>query len=529
MKRVLIIVSALTAIALGFRMFAAVRLANDAPNDGRIYSQIARNVLERGVYSIEEEEPFDPTFIRVPGYPLFLAGVYRAFGIGNDRAVLVIQAVVDTTTCWLAGLLAFNWAPACWPVTKRRRAALLALALAAVCPFGVIYVGTILTETWAVSLAVGCALLSTLALKSPSTGRAAVWWLACGLLGGVLTMFRPEGGLFVAGVGATLVLAGLKKFDLKRLFRKEPGRSSAPLRTFICGTMLSLGFALVLTPWTIRNARVFGLFQPLAPANAAMPGQFFQSGYTEWALTWIRDQKHEESTVWTLDVSPIKIDEFPDYAFDSAEERTTVEALLDQYNNPRPAASARQPPANAADSGNPSTDNASDDGEPDDSEAPGAPEQSHPEMTPDIDSRFAEIARARIARHPIRSRVVMPLRRAISMWFDPHAQYYPFEGDLFPLSALDREQHQQYWLPLFTGLTMIYTAIGLMGLAVMWRNGAHRFVLLFGMIAGPRILLLSVLEYPEPRYVVMLFAFIAVCGGIAVAAFEKKRGKVQSY
>jgi hypothetical protein len=59
----------LLLLALGFRLFVALRLPNDTPGDGVVYAQIARNVLEQHVYSHEEQPPFAPSLIRLPGYP----------------------------------------------------------------------------------------------------------------------------------------------------------------------------------------------------------------------------------------------------------------------------------------------------------------------------------------------------------------------------------------------------------------------------------------------------------------------------
>src|SRR6266571_8007564 len=144
MKRHLAIGIALTIAALGFRLFLALRVPNDDDDDGRFYAQIARNLLDHRGYSGEEEEPYVPTYVRVPGYPLFLAGVYAVFGLDNNRAVRVIQAALDTATSWLIALLAYAWSPAEWQVRRRRRAMLIALALAAACPFTAVYVTTIL-------------------------------------------------------------------------------------------------------------------------------------------------------------------------------------------------------------------------------------------------------------------------------------------------------------------------------------------------------------------------------------------------
>src|SRR6201995_2921227 len=105
-KKSLAVAVLLTLVALGFRLFIALRLPTDEPDDGRLYARIANNVLDHGVYSIATEEPYSPTYIRLPGYPLFLAAVYKTLGRDNNKAVRVIQAIVDTVTCWFIALLA---------------------------------------------------------------------------------------------------------------------------------------------------------------------------------------------------------------------------------------------------------------------------------------------------------------------------------------------------------------------------------------------------------------------------------------
>jgi hypothetical protein len=65
--------------ALAFRIYVAHWLPNDNPDDGRVYAQMARNVLEQHVYSHDPEPPFTPSLIRLPGYPVFLA--FDLFGL----------------------------------------------------------------------------------------------------------------------------------------------------------------------------------------------------------------------------------------------------------------------------------------------------------------------------------------------------------------------------------------------------------------------------------------------------------------
>src|SRR5262249_641773 len=157
---------------------------------------------------------------------------------------------------------------------------LVALGLAVTCPFLAIYIATILTEICTAFLATLCALAASLAMRSESTGRAIFGWILAGLAGGGATMCRPDAALFVFAVGGAAVLAGL--FGTVRRWRSTRsagdtdhggGRavSQGITRVILQGGMLTLGFALALAPWTIRNARIFGIFMPLAPPQANMP------------------------------------------------------------------------------------------------------------------------------------------------------------------------------------------------------------------------------------------------------------------
>src|SRR5712675_822707 len=182
--------AALIILAAGFRVAVAHWLPNDSADDGLGYAQIARNVLEQHVYSHATEAPFDPSYVRLPGYPLFLATIYSVFGHTNNGAVRIVQALVDTASCGLVALLAFYWQPD----EKRKRAtAISALALAAVCPFTTIYAATILTEVPTTFLVMAMCLAATLAFRKKSTTEEAksnsrfktrlLWWLVAGLLG----------------------------------------------------------------------------------------------------------------------------------------------------------------------------------------------------------------------------------------------------------------------------------------------------------------------------------------------------------
>ena len=550
----------LLAAALCFRVVIARFWPNDEPGDGKIYAQIARNVLEQHVYSHATEAPFGPSLIRLPGYPLFLAGIYAVFGHGDNTAVRVAQALIDTASCALIALLAFYWEP---DEKLKRRSAIAALALAAVCPFSTIYVATILTETPTIFFAIAMCVTATLAFQARDQRRAILWWIATGIISGLAVLFRPDSGLFAAAIGVTLVATTLLGSSHARDTRPWKDILFRFARASFLGAVFSLAFCLVLVPWTIRNHRVFHLFQPLAPAHAEMPGEFVPRGYLAWLRTWIDDGRYIGPVLWALDESPIKIADVPDRAFDSTEEKQRVAALLDKYNHPvdeqsqnaRNAQSQASPSppdnqaeadeqdksngnandnlndnANAnseeADSGNQNDeDNANGNDEADENDQ--ADENSTAnqastqavEMTPEIDASFAQIAAERKARHPFRYFLWLPFKRGLSLWFNTHSHYYPFEGELLPLSDLDYDIHQQYWLPLFAGLTFVYTLLGVAGGWFLWSSGlfaARRWLLLAALMILFRVGFFSTLENPEPRYVVEVFPFLSVLGGIAL-------------
>ena len=339
MKRLCAVYVLLLVVALGFRLFIALRLPNDEPGDGRVYSQIARNVLEQHVYSHETQPPYVPSIIRLPGYPLFLAAVYAIFGHDNNTAVRVVQALIDTLTCVLIALVALEWSI---DEERKHRAAIVTFALAAVCPFNAIYVATILTEVWASFLAVAMVLTATLAFKASVRKRAIFWWIGTGLIAGLSVLFRPDSGLFAAAIGLTLVLSAVQAWRRRTLTRiSEP---------FVSAVLFSLAFCIVLVPWTIRNLRVFHVFQPLAPAHGEMPGEFVPRGYLLWLRTWLDDSRYIGPVLWAVDERPIHVSDFPARAFDSTEERERVAALLEKYNHaPDEEESAQDEDTSAAD------------------------------------------------------------------------------------------------------------------------------------------------------------------------------------
>ena len=477
---------ALVCLALAIRLTFALAMPNDEPDDGRMYSLLAHNIIANGVYSNDEETPFNPTYVRVPGYPLFLGAIYRVFGDGNNTAVRVVQALLDTGTCVLVALVALTWSPRAWETDRRERAALAALALAAVCPFVAIYVTTILTETLTCALGMGVLLCASIALRNGGPRRL---WALTGVLGGLMTMVRPESGLYMAAVGLALLTG-----DSPQLVTLgDCPRSPRWGQLFKDGTVLTAGFLAMLAPWTIRNAMLFRTFQPLNPRTLSMPGEFAAEGYAVWLRSWIDHPRYVGPLLFAVDRDPMNIAQVPDRAFDSPAEREEVAALFRRYNTPGSAGDAD--------------------------------EEGHVPlvgMTPEIDAAFADIGRARAARHPFRHFVVLPAKRAIMLWFDPHADYYPFGGYLFPWASLDPDRNQTFWLPLFVGLTLVWTLAGWLGALALWRApDSRQWLLLAALVIVPRLILLASMENPEPRYTMEFFPVITALGGCALPLWRR--------
>ncbi|MFN7988920.1 MAG: hypothetical protein U0529_15715 [Thermoanaerobaculia bacterium] len=481
MRRALASALLLTLCALGVRLFVALFVANDVSGDGPVYRQIARNVLARGVYSAESEAPFTPTFIRVPGVPLALAGLFALFGGENVDAVHAVQAVVDTGTCGLVAALCLLSAPAAWDSSRRRRAALGGFVLAAACPFTMVYAGTLLTETWALFFGTLCVTAGAWALSAE--GRGLARWAVAGLAGGAGCLFRPDLGLLLAALGALLLGTWLAELRADvRAAGTWRGARPATGRAVARGLALSLAFVTVLLPWTVRNAVVFGRFQPLAPATATMPGEFAATGYARWVKSWITRPKDVESFLWSLDERALEPAQLPGEACDSPEERARVAALFDRYDR-----------EGVTDAGF--------------------------RMTPELDAGFGALAGERIRRNPLRYGLLLPARRAWNIWFDTHSAFYPFDGELLPLSELDTGAGQHVFLPAFYLLTWLYTAAGVAGLVTWWRApGCRRWAVLLALLFVPRLAFLSSMPNPEPRYMVELFPFLAAAGGVALAA-----------
>ncbi len=167
---------------------------------------------------------------------------------------------------------------------------------------------------------------------APSSGSGSPWNLWLWVLSAALAysiLLRPDQGLLAVAI----LPARLRSFQ------------SAVHRRLLPMLAAALCTLLPLVPWTIRNARTFHVFQPLAPRSAVDPGEPVPAGFDRWYRTWGVDYSSTEDVYWNYDGAPIQLADLPSRApsTHSAQFNETA-AVLHDYNltaKPSPALEAR--------------------------------------------------------------------------------------------------------------------------------------------------------------------------------------------
>jgi len=426
--------------------------------DTAYYEELARNWLYHGVYGFYSHGQLVASDARAPGYPAFLAGIYFLAGTGR-MAVMVAQAFVDLATCVLAAGIAHRLATGA-PDPAGTRAAAAALWLTALCPFTANYAAVPLTEV----LATFFTTLALLIFLSPAGMaidrtdsrsdllRSAKIWFAGGLVGGLGTLVRPETPLLL---GAVLIFLWLRN-------RRPANWKKLALAT----AWMIVGVLLPLAPWATRNAVSLGRVQFLAPRYAETYGDVLPTGFYAWTKTWMFRFRDAYLFTWKLPTQPIEVKNLPSYAVDSPEEFSRVASLLDRYN------------------------------------------RTHA-MTRQLDFEFAELARERAKRHPIRTYVWIPIERAAAMWFTPRITLLPFSGRFWPLAESYHYNPAEFEVTL--GLTLLNIFYVGIALAAAWSCRANPGVLLIVVFIFLRTAFLTQLQTCEPRYVLVCFpALLAI-------------------
>jgi 4-amino-4-deoxy-L-arabinose transferase-like glycosyltransferase len=422
-------------------------------DDSRVYADFARNWLQHGVYGRTVGGQIVPADSRLPGYPLFLAAIFVGFGIGNFKAVLLVQIILDLINCVVIADLGRRMVS--------QRAARIGFVLAALCPFLANYSAAALTETLEVlftSLALDGAVagLDSLDVHRERPGRMAIW-IASGLAIGACILLRPDGGILLASLGFYLLIVLGKRLRNRQSLRP----------VFEAGAAASLSAMLLLVPWTIRNFRTLHHFQPLAPRYATEQDELAPRGFNRWVKTWIADYTSVEEIYWSVPGNPIDAAKLPERAFDSTEQRDETTALITDYN-------------------------------------------AATDITPELDARFGQLAAERVHEHPVRYYLVLPLLRIADMWLRPRTELLPPDPRWWEFNDLLSSSVMAVACGV---LNLGYVAAACW--AVLSRRRVRWIGLLLTFIIL-RTAFLGSLENPETRYTLECYSAVIVLAAAVV-------------
>jgi hypothetical protein len=464
-------------VALGaglcLRLFFVLKIPANS-SDTVLYEQIATNWLKHHVYAMTVGGEITPVDLRMPGYPAFLAIVYALTGrTGADARlwVMLVQIGVDLLSCLVIAKLAALLACTSEDSAPNNRVYFIALWLAALSPFTANYTAVPLTEVFAACwTALACCVLVIALRRVPEPDfllksthlplRKSVEYtaLGAGLTVGLGTLFRPETPILL--IAAAIVFGGL--FLLRGNYQ----------RWFWVCLAMTLGCLMILSPWAIRNLVTLGEPQFLAPKNSNLPGELVPYGFMAWEKTWLYRVRDCYLVPWKLNEESIDVEGIPARAFDTAEEKQRLAMILEQYNNDLT-------------------------------------------LTPEEDAAFAQLARERTTRHPLRTYVWLPVARAVTIWFTPRIELLPVSGHVFPLAQMREDDPvDQEVTSLFFVLNLFYVGLGAWGAARLWRSNpaARPAVAFLALFIVLRTAFLTTLETPEPRYVLVCFPALIAMG-----------------
>ena len=219
------------------------------------YQRLGEVLATTGKFTRYPESPvFIPEVIRTPGYPAFVALIYKLFGVGNQMALVVAQALVFAALCVLVFAIARR-------VASERVAVVAAIGAALFSPFP--YFGALaLTELWTTFVATLAMLACVGAMQSGNTARYAL----AGVLLSLTTLIRP----------AFVLLPFFLAIGMPLLVRSQ--RDSRALRGWAA---LAGAAAITLMPWFAYNYINLGAIT-LSPAGGVGRGTWEASWQGRW-------------------------------------------------------------------------------------------------------------------------------------------------------------------------------------------------------------------------------------------------------
>jgi hypothetical protein len=257
------------------------------------------------------------------------------------------------------------------------------------------------------------------------------------------------------------------------------GAPTVPRRRIAAGAgLFALAFVLAFAPWPLRNRLRFGALHPLGTEWIAQDGTPLPTGMLRWMRTWSGNRPGEAYPLMLVanrrPLDPNKRGELLDTMFEDEAEHAELTALYRRYDAER--------------------------------------------LSPDVDAGFAELARDRAQRHPLRQYVGLPSKRMVTLWSPVPSYELPMRSRLL-------------WLPrlrvAYDDLLMLLIAVSLIGVALLFKKDR---VLALALTAGLVMRSLAIAyEHPFPtqRYQAELLPLLMVAAAVALLAgvewIRKKR------
>ncbi|HVX86695.1 MAG TPA: glycosyltransferase family 39 protein [Phycisphaerae bacterium] len=200
-------------------------------DDSRDYVELARRIVHGLSYGVQTRDGW-MTASRMPGYPVFLAGVFAVFG-ESVKAVACVQAILSGGIIWLT-----------WLIGRRAgvMAGLIAAGLVAMDPLTVGFSAAILSEMpFTLCLMGGMWIGARLLERERGEVRELGWWIVLGLVWGAGVYLR-------ASVLYALVVVGVWIWGYRRF-------SGWALGGALLAVVVMFG---TLVPWMMHTGKGAG-------------------------------------------------------------------------------------------------------------------------------------------------------------------------------------------------------------------------------------------------------------------------------
>jgi 4-amino-4-deoxy-L-arabinose transferase-like glycosyltransferase len=208
--------------------------------DAAAYAEIARNLSVGDGFTLGASAT-QPASNYSPGIPLLVAGAYELTGGDHERTARLLLALIGALTVLFTYLIGRR--------LSGFAAGLVGAVAIAIYPALLEYQGMLMGEPLAATLLSGAVLAMLWAAGPRQNDHARARWLLPGALLGALALVRPE----YLGVAVLVSLVVLVK-DGKNGWRGG----------LVNSALLLAGLAIVIAPWTVRNAVALDRFAPIS-------------------------------------------------------------------------------------------------------------------------------------------------------------------------------------------------------------------------------------------------------------------------